>query len=82
MSLVTVQYDNILTPNLDGWGIDPDGTHWDGYDTVEWIAAQDWSDGKVGLYGFSALGISANFAVASKPPHLKCAVVMVATADI
>ncbi len=27
----------------------------DSYDTVEWIAAQSWSDGQVGLWGVSAL---------------------------
>lgn len=28
----------------------------DGYDVVEWIAAQSWSDGQVGTWGPSALG--------------------------
>ena len=44
----------------------------DGYDTVEWIAAQPWCNGKVGTWGSSALG-SAQYATASKqPPHLVC----------
>ena len=30
----------------------------DGYDTIEWIANQDWCDGKVGMSGGSALGIT------------------------
>ena len=30
----------------------------DGYDTVEWVAAQPWSNGKVGMTGASALGIA------------------------
>ncbi|MBI4421661.1 MAG: CocE/NonD family hydrolase [Gemmatimonadetes bacterium] len=33
-------------------GRDPD----DGYDTTGWLAAQDWSNGKVGTYGCSYLG--------------------------
>jgi predicted acyl esterase len=66
----------------DGWGLDPTGTHWDGYDTVEWAAAQSWCDGKVGVFGASALGISANFAAGAEPPHLECAVVIVAAADM
>lgn len=37
----------------DGWA-----KHWDGYDTLEWIAAQPWCDGKIGTYGGSALGIT------------------------
>ena len=44
----------------------------DGYDTVEWIAAQPWSDGKVGMIGGSAPGIAANMAALSAPPHLTC----------
>ena len=30
----------------------------DGYDCVEWIAQQSWSDGHVGTWGPSALGVS------------------------
>jgi predicted acyl esterase len=50
----------------------------DGYDTVEWIAAQPWSDGKVGVSGASAVGIAANLAAAANPPHLVAAYVVVA----
>jgi predicted acyl esterase len=50
----------------------------DGYDTVEWIAAQPWSNGKVGVSGASAVGIAANLAAASNPPHLVAAYVIVA----
>ncbi|MDX1568086.1 MAG: CocE/NonD family hydrolase, partial [Longimicrobiales bacterium] len=42
----------------------------DGYDTVEWIALQPWSNGRVGMTGSSALGIAANLAAAADPPHL------------
>ncbi len=44
----------------------------DGYDTVEWIAAQSWSDGKIGMVGGSAPGITANMAALAAPPHLTC----------
>ena len=50
----------------------------DGYDTVEWAAAQSWSNGKVGMIGGSAMGITANQAAMSGPPHLVCNVVIVA----
>lgn len=44
----------------------------DGYTTVEWIAAQPWSNGKVGTWGPSALG-KVQFQTAKKnPPHLVC----------
>lgn len=46
----------------------------DGYDVVEWIAAQPWSDGQVGMIGASALA-NIQFATArEQPPHLVCAV--------
>ncbi len=50
----------------------------DGYDTVEWIAAQEWSNGKIGIFGTSAPGITSNLAAAAAPPHLTAAYVTVA----
>jgi len=44
----------------------------DGHATIEWIAMQSWSDGKVGMFGRSALG-AAQYAVAQGAPSaLKC----------
>jgi len=45
----------------------------DAYDTVEWAAAQPWSDGNVGLYGACALGYGVLQGAAEAPPHLKAA---------
>jgi predicted acyl esterase len=50
----------------------------DGYDTVEWVAKQAWSNGKVGMFGASAMGITANLAAVLNPPHLVANFVMVA----
>lgn len=51
----------------------------DGYDAVEWIAAQPWCNGKVGTWGPSALG-KVQFATArQQPPSLKCIVPVVAS---
>lgn len=50
----------------------------DGYDTVEWMAKQSWSNGKVGMTGASALGITANLAASAAPPSLVTAYVVVA----
>lgn len=50
----------------------------DGYDTVEWAAAQPWSTGKIGMIGGSAMGITANHAAMACAPHLICNVVTVA----
>jgi predicted acyl esterase len=43
----------------------------DGYDLVEWIAAQPWCDGNVGMIGISYLGFVQYFVAAQQPPHLK-----------
>jgi predicted acyl esterase len=42
----------------------------DAYDLIEWLAIQDWCNGKVGLAGNSWLAISQWFIAASRPPHL------------
>lgn len=42
----------------------------DGYDTVEWAAALDYSDGKVGMFGGSYVGATQMLAAMAKPPHL------------
>jgi hypothetical protein len=43
----------------------------DGDDTLNWIARQPWSDGAVGMYGGSYLGIAQWKAAMSRNPHLK-----------
>jgi predicted acyl esterase len=50
----------------------------DGYDTVQWAAKQPWSNGKIGITGGSALGITANLAASAAPPGLVAAYVVVA----
>ncbi|WP_316860952.1 CocE/NonD family hydrolase [uncultured Cohaesibacter sp.] len=42
----------------------------DGYDLIEHVAAQPWSNGKVGLSGNSWLAIAQWFIAAECPPHL------------
>jgi predicted acyl esterase len=44
----------------------------DGYSTVEWIAGQSWSNGKVGTWGASALGKVQYQTAKTHPPHLVC----------
>ncbi len=43
----------------------------DGDDTLNWIASQPWSDGGVGMYGGSYLGIAQWKAAMTRNPHLK-----------
>ncbi len=44
----------------------------DGYDTIEWIAAQTWSNGRVGMTGSSHGAIVQQVAALHRPPHLTC----------
>ncbi len=42
----------------------------DGYDLVEWIAAQPWSDGRVVMFGGSFVGMTQWRTATQIPPHL------------
>jgi len=42
----------------------------DGYDTVEWAAAQPWSSGRIGMVGTSYSAYVQWLAAAESPPHL------------
>ncbi len=46
----------------------------DGYDTIEWAAAQPWSTGDVGTFGLSYPGAVQWLAAVESPPHLKAMV--------
>jgi predicted acyl esterase len=48
-----------------------DAARMDAYDIIEWLAAQPWSSGKVGMWGCSATGGSQLQAATTAPPHLK-----------
>jgi hypothetical protein len=43
----------------------------DGFDTVEWLARQPWSDGKVAMWGGSYAGDAQWATLKEFPPHLK-----------
>jgi putative CocE/NonD family hydrolase len=43
----------------------------DGFDTVEWLARQPWSNGKVGTMGTSYMGWVQSALAIQDPPHLK-----------
>lgn len=44
----------------------------DGYDTIEWLAKSEWTNGKVATIGTSATGITQLLLAPSAPPHLVC----------
>ncbi|HEU4834225.1 MAG TPA: CocE/NonD family hydrolase, partial [Pyrinomonadaceae bacterium] len=53
----------------------------DGYDTIDWIAKQGWSDGKVGMIGGSYVGFVQWAAAVEAHPALKCIVPQVSPPD-
>jgi hypothetical protein len=46
----------------------------DGFDTIEWAAAQPWSSGEIGTFGLSYPGAVQWLAAIEGPPHLKAMV--------
>ncbi|HEX5416487.1 MAG TPA: CocE/NonD family hydrolase [Chloroflexota bacterium] len=60
----------------DGWRANRDG-----YDTVEWIAGQPWSDGKVGTIGGSYSGATQYQMLPTRPPHLVAQFVRESSSD-
>ena len=53
----------------------------DGYDAVEWLAAQPWCNGRVAMWGISYGGFTSIQVAALRPPHLRAIVPMYATDD-
>ena len=53
----------------------------DGYDTVEWLAAQPWCDGQIGTMGGSYNGSDQSALATLNPPHLKTMIVAVGAAN-
>lgn len=53
----------------------------DMYDLVEWVAAQPWCDGNVGMLGISYFAMTQLEAAVERPPHLKAIFPVAVTAD-
>lgn len=53
----------------------------DGYDAVEWLAAQPWCSGNVGMWGISYGGFTSIQVAKLRPPHLRAILPMYATDD-
>ncbi|NBD23834.1 CocE/NonD family hydrolase [Paenibacillus glycinis] len=54
----------------------------DGYDTVEWAAKLPYSNGKVGMYGFSYQGITQWAAASLHPPSLATIIPSMTAGDV
>lgn len=61
----------------DGWGKEQDG-----YDTVEWLAKNPLTNGKVGTLGLSNMGITQILLAPTAPPSLKCQYIGVAASSL
>lgn len=66
-----------LVFRTDGWG-----ELQDGYDTLEWVASQEWCNGSVMMEGFSGLGIAALYAAGTTPPWLTSVQATMAGGDL
>ena len=65
-----------------GWLMDFMPEIWqDGKELVDWIAAQSWSNGKVGMMGGSYLGWSQTATASQQPEALKCIIPAVIPLD-
>ena len=53
----------------------------DGYALVEWLAAQEWSNGKVGMTGTSYVGTTPLATAVTNPPHLAAIVPVSAVSE-
>ena len=54
----------------------------DGYDSVEWLAAQPWCNGQVGMVGGSYLGLVQWLAAVEQPPHLKALCPLISPSEL
>jgi hypothetical protein len=48
---------------------------------IEWLAGQSWCDGRVGMMGFSNMGLIQEAAAARRPPHLRAITPVVCNSD-
>jgi len=53
----------------------------DGFDAVEWLASQEWCNGRVGMFGSSYGGFTSYQVAMLQPPSLKAIVPIYATDD-
>ncbi|MBI4531176.1 MAG: CocE/NonD family hydrolase [Candidatus Latescibacteria bacterium] len=60
----------------DGWGVNRDG-----YDTVEWLAVQPWSSGKIGTIGGSYSGATQYRLLPTRPSHLAASFIRESSSD-
>jgi X-Pro dipeptidyl-peptidase len=79
----TVAFADVRGNHQAGGCIDQTGPgQWqDGYDYVEWLGTQDWSNGKVGMWGASYEGETQFTTAMMAPPHLTTIVPMASVSN-
>ncbi|MGQ0568114.1 MAG: CocE/NonD family hydrolase, partial [Armatimonadota bacterium] len=82
--IASVQLDVRGTGDSDGFVVDeyqfPQEQH-DGYDALQWLARQDWCNGKTGMWGTSYAGFTALQVAQIQPPSLGAIAPIYATDD-
>ncbi|MCU0520049.1 MAG: CocE/NonD family hydrolase [Anaerolineae bacterium] len=79
-------YTVVIQDTRGRWASDGDGMPFvsekaDGYDAVQWAAAQPWSNGAVGMWGASYVGYTQMAAASQKPAALKTIIPAVTFCD-
>ncbi|GGL92127.1 CocE/NonD family hydrolase [Nakamurella endophytica] len=64
------------------WSLLDEQERQDLFDTVEWIAAQPWCDGRVGMLGISYFAMAQLAAAVERPPHLAAVFPVATTHDL
>ncbi len=54
----------------------------DGADTLDWLVAQPWCDGRIGLFGASYLAYTAWAALAERPEHVGAMALSIGSGDL
>jgi predicted acyl esterase len=76
--IVTVRGAGISQGRWSPWDVEQQK---DGYELVEWIAAQPWCNGSVTMLGDSYFAMMQWLVALQKPPHLKCIAPVDASTD-
>jgi putative CocE/NonD family hydrolase len=54
----------------------------DVYEVIEWLAGQDWCNGRIAMFGGSYLGVTQFMIAGKQPPHLEAITPVVANIDM
>jgi hypothetical protein len=61
------------------WGIEEAEAY---YDAIEWAGVQEWSNGRVGLWGMSYYAVNQHAVASLRPPHLRAMIAIGTDSDL